>query len=108
MYTCECCNYVTKKRFNYDKHLLSNKHKLISGLTPTMIATKVAKTVNQVKLCNYCKQSYESNTLAQHAQCKTIYDLTELVRIMNTQLEKQKTQINEHKLQIEHIISEIF
>ena len=106
MYTCECCNYVTKKRFNYDKHLRSNKHKLIMDIGVSPSATKVAKTVNQDKLCNYCKQSYKSNTLDQHAQCK--YDLTEVVQIMNAQLEKQQTQINEQKLQIEHIISEIF
>jgi hypothetical protein len=106
MYNCECCKYVTKKRFNYDKHLLSNKHKLIAGITPnvtpTMIATKVAKPSI---VCNYCKQT---SKLAQHAQCKQIYDLNELVQIMNTQLEKQQTQINEQKLQIDHIISEIF
>ena len=108
MYNCECCKYVTKKRFNYDKHLLSNKHKLIVGLTPNinshMNATKVAME------CKYCKQPYKSKlALDQHfVQCKKIYDLTELVRIMNDRLEQQQNQINEQKLQIEHIISEIF
>ena len=109
MYNCECCKYVTTKRFNYDKHLRSNKHKLIAGITPnitpTMIATKVAKPSI---VCNYCKEEFKSKTLDQHAQCKQIYDLNELVQIMNTQLEKQQTQINEQKLQIDHIISEIF
>jgi hypothetical protein len=30
-YTCECCLFSTKKKYNYDKHVLSNKHKLIEG-----------------------------------------------------------------------------
>ena len=104
MYNCECCKYVTKKRFNYDKHLLSNKHKLIAGIIPTTIATKVAMK------CNYCKEEFKSKLiLDQHInQCKKMYDLTELVRILNTQLEQQQSQMNQQKLQIEHIISEIF
>lgn len=111
MYTCECCKYVTKKRFNYDKHLLSNKHKLIAdiNINPTMIATKVAKQAIVMK-CNYCNQKYKNKlVLDQHTnQCKQIHDLTELVRIMNNHLEQQQTQIYQQKLQIEHIISEIF
>lgn len=110
MYNCECCKYVTKKRFNYDKHLLSNKHKLIAdiNINPTMIATKVAKQAIVME-CNYCKEEFKSKTLDQYAvQCKMIHDLTEVVRQLNAQLEQQQTQINEQKLQINHIISEIF
>jgi hypothetical protein len=106
-YKCQSCKYITTKRFNYDKHLLSNKHKLIAGLSPNMIATKVAK---QVMECNYCKVSYKNKlALDQHtSQCKQIHDLTESMRIMNNLLKEQQTQMNEQKLQIEHIISEIF
>lgn len=108
-YKCQSCKYITTKRFNYDKHLLSNKHKLIAGLSPNInpIATKVAK---QVIECKYCKESYKTKlALDQHTnQCKQIYDLTELVRRLNAQLEQQQNQINEQKLQIDHIISEIF
>lgn len=99
MYNCECCKYVTSKRFNYNKHLLSTKHKLIAGLTPT--ATKVA-----IK-CNYCKKEFKGNN-SDHAQCKQIHDLTELIRKINDRLEEQQKQINAQKLQIDHIISEIF
>ena len=104
-YNCECCKYITKKRFNYDKHVLSNKHKLISGLTPTAIATKSAKME-----CNYCKQEYKNKiALGQHTnQCKMINELTELVRTMNDRLDEQQKQMNEQKIKIEHIISEIF
>ena len=30
-YTCECCNYSTKRKYNYDKHIESNKHKLVES-----------------------------------------------------------------------------
>ena len=30
-YTCECCNYYTKRKYNYDKHIESNKHKLVES-----------------------------------------------------------------------------
>ena len=26
---CECCKYETNKKFNYEKHLLSERHTLI-------------------------------------------------------------------------------
>jgi hypothetical protein len=28
-HNCECCKYVTNKKFNYEKHLLSERHCLI-------------------------------------------------------------------------------
>ena len=34
--------------------------------------------------------------------------LIEMVQLLNERLEKQETQINEQKKQIDHIISEIF
>jgi hypothetical protein len=79
------------------------------GITPNVIpyATKVAKPAIVIKF-NYCKQEFKSKTLDQHAQCKQIYDLNEVVTRLNSQLEQQQTQMNEQKLQIEHIISEIF
>ena len=91
--------------------MLSNKHKLIAdiNINPTMIATKVAKQAIVMK-CNYCKEEFKSKLiLDQHInQCKKMYDLTEIVRQLNTQLEQQQSQMNQQKLQIEHIISEIF
>jgi len=77
-YTCECCIYTTQRKFNYDKHMTSNKHKLVKG-----------KNV-----------SLETDTLSN---CK----LNELKIIME-RLDKHENKINEHTLQIQNIISEIF
>ena len=77
-YTCECCNYTTQRKFNYDKHMTSNKHKLVKG------------TVPDVSL----------NTISN-------LQLNELKIIME-RLDKHEHKLNEHTSQIDHIISEIF
>jgi hypothetical protein len=33
-YNCLCCNYITDKKYNYDKHLTTSKHKLNSNKNP--------------------------------------------------------------------------
>jgi hypothetical protein len=34
VYFCNCCNYYTNKSFNYDKHLMTTKHKINSKQIP--------------------------------------------------------------------------
>ena len=67
-YKCECCNYVTNKKYNYDKHILSNKHKLIEGKSvgvksKSKVSPKVAinnSESNEYKYsCKYCGQKYK-------------------------------------------------
>ena len=83
-YTCECCNYTTQRKFNYDKHLVSNKHKLVKGKTDSIVENIVDQEVFK---CNE--------------------ELNELKIIME-RLDKHENKINEHSLQIQNIISEIF
>lgn len=55
-YNCLCCNYITNKKFNYDKHLLTSKHKINSGEIN-------AKKYN----CEICDKTYSnSNSLWKH------------------------------------------
>ena len=77
-YTCECCNYTTQRKFNYDKHMSSNKHKLVKGTAPDV-------SLNTVSNCQ----------------------MNELKIIME-RLDKHENKINENTLQIQNIISEIF
>ena len=50
VYTCNYCNYFTNKRSNYEKHLLTSKHKINSnGIHP--------KEYN----CKICKKKFNSN-----------------------------------------------
>ena len=82
-YVCECCNYTTQRKFNYDKHLVSNKHKLVKGKTDSITENIVDQ---EVLKCN---------------------ELNELKIIME-RLDKYENKINENTLQIQNIISEIF
>ncbi len=84
-YTCECCNYTTQRKFNYDKHMVSNKHKLVKG--------------NTIEL--------ESDSVAETESSKHNQELIELKIIME-RLDKHENKLNEHNLQIQNIISEIF
>jgi hypothetical protein len=79
-YNCECCNYSTEDKSNFNKHITSRKHKVIESKSKSAVDIDVS----------------------------SIKELTELVQIINSRLEKQEKQINEQKLQIDNIISEIF
>ena len=108
-YKCQCCNYTTQRKFNYDKHILSNKHKLVEGNTEKSTEILIPKIFE----CNYCEKTFKfEKLLFKHiVNCKNqknIKDLTELVQNMIIRSEKQQNQINEQKIQIEKIISEIF
>ena len=81
---CICCDYSTDDKSNFNKHIASRKHKLIEG--------KIKKDVTEL-----------DSDLS-----KNIKELTELVQSLNDRLEKQEKQINEQKIQIDYIKSEIF
>ena len=115
-YTCEHCNFSTKKKYNYDKHILSNKHKLVESksvvsqklakISPKVVevSQKLAKfspELSNLFKCKYCEQGYKhKSSLSKHIKysCNKnkTEDLTELVRLLNLQLEQQKDQL-EHK-----------
>jgi len=80
---CECCNYTTQRKFNYDKHLVSNKHKLVKGKTDSTAENIVDQ---ELLKCNEVNQ----------------------LKIIMERLDKHENKINENTLQIQNIISEIF
>jgi hypothetical protein len=91
-YICKCCDYSTEDKSNFNKHITSRKHKLVeskeihSSSDPTILNAK----------CEFNEKIIVLN------------ELVESVKVLNDCLEKQQNQINEHKLQIDNIISEIF
>jgi len=48
-YFCEKCDYITCKKCNYDKHILSSKHENRSNNNQ-----KVAKSSHECNICNKC------------------------------------------------------
>ena len=56
-YKCECCLFSTKKKYNYDKHILSIKHKLLEN--KQIVSQKLAKVSQKLATsfkCKYCEQ----------------------------------------------------
>ena len=80
---CKCCDYSTEDKSNFNKHITSRKHKLVES------------------------KSNDGPSLVENYQVE-FTNLVELVRTMNDRLEKQEKQLNEQKLQIDYIKSEIF
>lgn len=82
-YVCKCCDYSTEDKSNFNKHITSRKHKLVES------------------------KSKDSPSSVENYQIE-FNNLVELVRTMNDRLEKQEKQLNEQKIQIDYINSEIF
>ena len=49
LFNCHFCSYYTNKKFNYDKHLLTSKHKINSG------------EINKQYYCESCNKHFNSN-----------------------------------------------
>jgi len=109
-YQCECCKYSTDKRFNYDKHLLSKKHKVVEANgqkhqivkndninehSDNIPTTKVAEKDEPEFACKYCDKRFTfRQSMNRHIKYTCTKnkdeDLKELVRLMNIQMEQQK------------------
>lgn len=66
IFYCKKCDYNTIKKYNYDKHLLTSKHREV-----TLGDTKVAKscTINSNNICSLCNKEYTSrNGLWKHTK----------------------------------------
>ena len=129
-FCCECCNYITNKRFNYEKHLSSKKHLLLEESSKKLAKVshplveishslaKVSPLVAESKSfkCKYCDQSYRhKSSLSKHVKYSCTKnkdeDLTELVRLLNQQLEQQKQEftkkIDAQSKQIEKLMGKL-
>jgi hypothetical protein len=123
-YTCECCNYYTKRKYNYDKHIESNKHKLVESKLVVNIKSTQSQhlvisesTQNQQKVaapftCKYCEQNFKfKQSMYRHIKytCtkNKTEDLTELVRLLNARLEKQDKQLETQAKQIDKLMGKL-
>jgi len=131
-YECKCCNFSTKKKYNYAKHILSNKHKLIESkvvvipkssqnhhlVTFESSQSQPITPTNQALLfeCKYCEQKFKfKQSMYRHIKytCtkNKTEDLTELVRLLNLQLEQQKNefqnQLQTQSKQIEKLMDKL-
>lgn len=110
-FKCECCNYSTDDKSNFNKHIISKKHKLVESkvvvsqklVEISPVVAKVSHEITNLFKCKYCEQGYKhKSSLSKHIKYSCTKnkteDLTELVRLLNLQLEQQKNEF-ETKLQ---------
>jgi len=123
-FTCGCCNYTTKFKSNYSKHMFTDKHLLnykkthvtksekIPVVKVSKVSQKLAKVrielakVSQKYLCKYCEKEYNhKSSLSKHIKYSCTKnkdeDLKELVRLMNLQLESEREHRKEVQKQVE-------
>ena len=116
---CKCCHYNTKVKANFQKHLLTLKHKLknennsITGVytksindTDTFIesqpkvnpkSTQIQPNAAAAYLCKYCDQSFKfKQSMYRHIKYSCTKnndeDLKELVRLLNLQLDTERKE----------------
>jgi len=77
-YYCKYCDYITSKKFNWEKHLTTQKHIKKRHLASPDNAQKVAKS-SKMFFCPNCDKKYKSrNGLWKHSKkCKKIESVLE-------------------------------
>jgi len=77
-YYCKYCDYITSKKFNWEKHLTTQKHSKKRHLASPDNGQKVAKS-SKMFFCPNCDKKYKSrNGLWKHAKkCKKIESVLE-------------------------------
>ena len=130
-YHCELCNFRSKLKTDYKRHLSSKKHKeaiktrnnlgtkwnkmeqneVIEEQNGTILDNKTNKK-NKNILCKYCKKGFTSEkSMKRHITytCKKNHDedLRELVRLLNEKNESLQNQIDKlsQKLQMQNVNS---
>ena len=105
IYDCKCCSFVTDIKFNFKRHLKSNKH-----ISKIKIDTQNIKN-HSVQLefkCEYCNKAFTmKNSMIRHMneRCKENKDkdLTKLVKLLNKERKEDKEQILNLQKQIDKL-----
>ena len=114
-FICECCNYSTDVKVNFNKHITSKKHKLIESKSvvspskskvspePVQSISIVNSVENENFSCKYCGQKYKhKQSVTKHIKYSCTKnkteDLNELVRLLNLQLEHKDKQLETQQL----------
>jgi hypothetical protein len=70
---CECCDYITSRKSNWDKHLLTNKHQKNCF---TFVSKSSKKRVNTTFKCESCNKVYKSRTTLWRHKKKCVLEKT--------------------------------
>jgi hypothetical protein len=117
-FKCDCCKYTTTKRFNYDKHLASNKHSMLEESSKKLAKVNLESTkrqpIDNLKTteveftCKYCDKNFKfKQSMHRHIKyscSKNKEDLTEVIRLLNLRLDQQEIKIKTQSEQLEKLI----
>jgi hypothetical protein len=59
-YYCEKCDYLTSKKYNYDKHKLTSKH--LQSINDNNFYSKSSKSSKPIFICLNCSKEYKDNS----------------------------------------------
>ena len=95
IFTCELCDYSTSKKPNYEKHLLTLKHKMLKNANK-----KLKKIEDPAKpyVCD-CGRSYKHQaSLTRHKkQCESVTSETSDLKMIVNELKELKEENKELK-----------
>ncbi len=95
-YQCKNCDYITSRKSNYDKHIMSTKH--TKNNDPTTMNNQIKQTLSKKYICQNCEKAFNDRAgLWRHNKKCTLEDE------VNT---KESTEINEVHLYNEKMTCE--
>lgn len=92
-YFCESCDFICCKKSNYDKHILTSKHKFRTNLNDFS-----PKNAEKIYLCNSCNKTYKARNSLWYHQKKCLDNL-EKVEEQKIQLETDEPYVTDDKKQ---------
>ena len=116
-FTCTHCNYHTKYKKDYNRHIQSIRHlKIVSTNIPTIVSTNTNNTPTKKYKCDYCSKeySYRQGLYVHRNKCTghNVVKETEMNKILNavttqhtlveTFVEKQQTLVEKQTSLIEN------
>ena len=100
---CKFCDYYTSRKFNFEKHLLTDKHQ--NAINGKYEVAKVAYTETYNHKCQYCKQQYKTNSgLWKHIKkCKQFNKTQMVLNVIKDDKNVQDFLFEQNKLLIEQL-----
>ena len=92
-FKCACCNYNTSIKSNFNKHLMTRKHKILSNDTKSIVTSNVdldVCVINEFK-CDKCERSYKNRSgLWKHKKICDGNDKEIIIDLLKKMDEKDK------------------
>jgi hypothetical protein len=99
-FECKECHYFTSRKYNFTKHLSSDKHK-----NATIGNQELAKVATTEHICQYCKHQCKTNSgLWKHIKkCKMLNKTKMIIDVIKEDKNVHEFLIEQHKQLIEQL-----